>query len=266
MKIGNLSTALFAAVLGIYGVSTQVWAASTPEAVVITEADITDRPYRIIGDISLTVKKVGIVDRPPIEVKVDNALRAKAVEMGADAVILVRYERHGFTGLSLGRIDATGRAVAFTGGPGSAARPAAPAPAPQPATAQPSVAQPPAAPVASSAADPNGFAATKARSYMEAVNGGNIAAAVQLFADNATLEDPVGAQVQQGKAAIEAYVRGLIARGTKFELVLPARTAPNTAVLALRARSSAGVQSAVMIFTLSGNGMIASLKSYGGAE
>jgi hypothetical protein len=239
-------------------------AAASSAQVVITEGDITDRPYRIIGDVSLTVKKVGIVDRPPIEEKAQNALRAKAVELGADAIILVRYDRHGFTGLSMGRIDVTGRAVVFGSGP---------APTSTPSSALP----PPAAPSASGAASgspapaPSGtlgdaYGTAKVRSYLDAVNSGDINAALGLFDAGAAIEDPIGAQVQQGKAALDAYVRGLVARGSKYELVLPVRGGGTQAAAAVRLRGSTGIQSMILVFTLAPNGNIASLKVYAGAE
>jgi hypothetical protein len=223
---------------------------------IITEGDITDRPYQIIGDVALTVKKVGIVDRPPIEEKAQIALRAKAAEMGADAIILVRYEKHGFTGLSMGRIDVTGRAVKFGSGPAPAAR----APA-----AAPSVAAPSAPPVASSAKLADAYGTGKVRAYLDAVNAGDINAALGLFDASATIEDPVGAQVQQGKAALEAYVRGLVARGSKYELVLPVRGGGTQAAAAVRLKG-ASIQSVILVFTLAPNGNIATLKTYAGAE
>lgn len=252
MKLKILSYAVLMAVVWIGG----ALAASSPEAIIITEGDITNRPYRIVGDVSVSVKKVGIVDRPPIEVKAENAIRAKAAELGADAVILVRYDRHGFTGLSMGRIDATGRAVVFGSGPAPTAQ--------APAASAPSSAPSAAAPATPTVTDAYGTA--KVRSFLDAVNGGDAAAAAALFGDTATIEDPLGAQVQQGKMAVDAYVRGLIARGTKYELALPVRGGGTNAAAAVRIRSSTGIQSAVLLFTLSANGAIAGVKVYGGAE
>ena len=258
MNFRILSCALLSAVVWVGG----ALAASSPEAIIITEGDITNRPYRIVGDVSVSVKKVGIVDRPPIEVKAETAIRAKAAELGADAVILVRYDRHGFTGLSMGRIDATGRAVVFGSGPA----PTSQAPALSsgvPSSGVASTASPAPAPSAGSIAD--AYGSGKVRSYIEAINGGNVAAALALFDADVAVEDPLGA-VQQGKAAAEAYVRGLVARGVKYELALPVRGGGPQAAAAVHIRSSAGLQSAILLFLLSPNGAIASVKAYGGAE
>jgi hypothetical protein len=255
-----ISRLLSVALLAIFVWAGPVQSASAAE-VILTEGDITDRPYQIIGDVSLTVKKVGIVDRPPIEEKAQMALRAKAAELGADAVILVRYDRHGFTGLSMGRIDVTGRAVKFGTGPA----PTAQAPSVAPSAAPSAAAAPPSAPAArGTLADAYGTG--KVRAYLDAVNSGDINAALGLFDAGATIEDPIGAQVQQGKATLEAYVRGLVARGTKYELALPVRGGGTQAAAAVRLRGSTGIQSVILVFTLSSNGNIASLKAYAGAE
>lgn len=253
MNFRILSCVLLSAVVWVGG----ALAASSSEAIIVTEGDITNRPYRIVGDVSVSVKKVGIVDRPPIEVKAENAIKAKAAELGADAVILVRYDRHGFTGLSMGRIDATGRAVVFGSGPAPTAQ------APAASSVAPSAASPAPTPSASPIAD--AYGSGRVRSYIEAVNGGNVAAALALFDADVAVEDPLGA-VQQGKAAAEAYVRGLVARGVKYELALPVRGGGPQAAAAVHIRSSAGLQSAILLFLLSPNGAIASVKAYGGAE
>ena len=75
--------------------------------------DITDRKYVSLGDIEVTVKKWTIFDKDPTPALVDDALRAKAAQMGADAVILVRYGTVGIGFWSWGQLDGQGRAVVF---------------------------------------------------------------------------------------------------------------------------------------------------------
>lgn len=87
--------------------------AKMPGAVIVTENDITDRPYRSLGDIEVTVRKWTIFDADPTQAKVADALREKAAEMGADAVILVRYGTVGIGAFSWGQMDGSGRAVQF---------------------------------------------------------------------------------------------------------------------------------------------------------
>lgn len=91
----------------------QVAVAKTPGMVIVTENDITDRPYRSLGDIEVTVRKWTIFDADPTKEKVADALREKAAEMGADAVILTRYGTVGVGAFSWGQMDGNGRAVQF---------------------------------------------------------------------------------------------------------------------------------------------------------
>ena len=81
--------------------------------VIITENNITDRPYVSLGDISVTVRKVTIFDGDPTREKVALALQEKAAEMGADAVVLVRYGALGIGLMSWGQMEGQGRAVSF---------------------------------------------------------------------------------------------------------------------------------------------------------
>lgn len=85
----------------------------SPADVVVTPNDITDRKYVSLGDIEVTVKKWTIFDKDPTPALVDDALRAKAAQMGADAVILVRYGTVGIGFWSWGQLDGQGRAVVF---------------------------------------------------------------------------------------------------------------------------------------------------------
>lgn len=88
-------------------------APKAPDQVMLTEGDITDRPYRSLGDIDVTVKKWTIFDADPTREQVGKALQEKAAAMGADAVVLVRYGTVGIGLMSWGQMDGQGRAVAF---------------------------------------------------------------------------------------------------------------------------------------------------------
>lgn len=82
-------------------------------AVMITENDITDRPYSNLGDINVTVRKTTIFNADPIRESVGQALREKAASLGADAVVLIRYGTVGIGAFSWGQMDGSGRAVQF---------------------------------------------------------------------------------------------------------------------------------------------------------
>ncbi|CAN5549225.1 hypothetical protein BH10PSE6_BH10PSE6_49520 [soil metagenome] len=79
----------------------------------IMEGDITDRPYKSLGDVSVTVNKVTIFNADPTRDMVNQRLRTEAAKLGADAVIQVRYGTVGIGALSWGSLDGKGRAIAF---------------------------------------------------------------------------------------------------------------------------------------------------------
>ena len=85
----------------------------TPDQIILTDKDIIDRSYTSLGDVSVTVRKFTIFDSDPSKEKVDNALKEKAADMGADAVILVRYGTVGIGAFSWGQMDGNGRAIIF---------------------------------------------------------------------------------------------------------------------------------------------------------
>jgi hypothetical protein len=81
--------------------------------IIVTENDITDRKYRSLGEISVTVSKFSMFDSDPTHAKVDEALREKAADLGADAVVLARYGAIVVGSFSWGQMDGSGRAVIF---------------------------------------------------------------------------------------------------------------------------------------------------------
>lgn len=84
-----------------------------PASITVMKSDITDRPYNVIADIEVTVNKTTLFHQDPTPELVDQKLREEAAELGADAVILVRYGSVGISLLSWGSLDGKGRAIAF---------------------------------------------------------------------------------------------------------------------------------------------------------
>lgn len=87
---------------------------TAPQRIVITEGDITDRAYTVLGDISVTVNKTTIFNADPTREMVNAKLREEAANLGADAVIFVRYGTVGISMMSWGSLDGKGRAIKFT--------------------------------------------------------------------------------------------------------------------------------------------------------
>jgi len=85
----------------------------SPQDIVVTETDISDRKYKVLGDIEATVNKTTIFHSDPTREKVNEELRKEAAKLGADAVILVRYGTVGVSFMSWGSLNGKGRAIVF---------------------------------------------------------------------------------------------------------------------------------------------------------
>lgn len=90
-------------------------AVKTPiERIAVIEGDFKDRKYRPLGEISVTVNKTTIFHPDPTPASVNQALREKASELGADAVVGVQYGQVGMSFFSWGSLQGKGRAIKFT--------------------------------------------------------------------------------------------------------------------------------------------------------
>jgi hypothetical protein len=88
-------------------------APDVPAGIFLTENDITDRPYKVLGDLEVTVRKTTILNKDPTRADVDARLRKEATKLGADAVVLIRYGTVGIGMTSWGVLHGQGRAVKF---------------------------------------------------------------------------------------------------------------------------------------------------------
>lgn len=80
--------------------------------VLISEGTLSDQKYKEIGLIEVSVKKLTVFHKDPTKEQADDALREKAVAIGADAVLNVTYKSGiGFT--TWGYMDAEGTGVKF---------------------------------------------------------------------------------------------------------------------------------------------------------
>jgi len=91
------------------------WAKShtDPANIIITESDITNRKYTSLGDVTATVNKTTVFNKSPTKENVNQSLKERAAELGADAVIFVRYGEGGISAWSWGSLEGKGRAVKF---------------------------------------------------------------------------------------------------------------------------------------------------------
>jgi|SRR5450830_107877 len=85
----------------------------SPSDVRITDTDLPDTKYVAIGDITVTVNKTTIFHPDPTREMVNEKLKEKGAELGADAVLFVRYGNGGISMMSWGSLEGKGRAVRF---------------------------------------------------------------------------------------------------------------------------------------------------------
>ncbi len=87
--------------------------AKTPESVILSKEDITDKKYDILADLEVIVNKTTIFHADPTPAMVDQKLREEGAKLGADAVIQVRYGSVGMSLVSWGSLEGKGRAIRF---------------------------------------------------------------------------------------------------------------------------------------------------------
>lgn len=95
-------------------VGTTATATKTPVAAIkITDTDVVDKKYESLGDVTVNLNKTTIFNAEPTQAMVNEKLKEKAFEMGADAVILVRYGQGGISLFSWGSLEGKGRAIRY---------------------------------------------------------------------------------------------------------------------------------------------------------
>lgn len=88
--------------------------APTPvDQIQIFEGDVTDKPYKSLGEVSVTVNKSTLFNADPTREMVNQRLRQQAAKLGADAVIQARYGTVGVSAFSWGSLDGKGRAIVY---------------------------------------------------------------------------------------------------------------------------------------------------------
>lgn len=97
----------------------------------VTSEDITDRPYRVLGEVRAEVRKATVFSPSPSRQHVYHELWERAERLGADAVIHAQYGDARITGMSWGSRRATGQAIKFLTDAEIAAQAPAVPPAPQ---------------------------------------------------------------------------------------------------------------------------------------
>ena len=84
-----------------------------PSQIYLTDQDVVDREYKSLGDITVRVNKTTIFHPNPTRDMVNEKFQKEAYELGADAVILIRYGDGGISLMSWGSLEGKGRAIKY---------------------------------------------------------------------------------------------------------------------------------------------------------
>jgi hypothetical protein len=114
----GLAAALLLLGMSATQVSAQTIVAAPPhtsnfDGFIVTEGDISDRPYTELGTVTAKAGKFSWVSRNPDRSDIDMKLRLKALQMGANAVIRVHYTPTGASMMSWGGIKGEGVAIRY---------------------------------------------------------------------------------------------------------------------------------------------------------
>jgi len=102
--------------------------------------------------------------------------------------------------------------------------------------------------------------------YIQAFANNDMNLIREIYAENATVEDPVGSEVRHGMAAIvEFYEQGFSA-GAKLELTGPARCAGNAVAFPFYVRVGAMKIHVIDVFEFNGAGKVVLMRAFWGPE
>lgn len=107
------------------------------------------------------------------------------------------------------------------------------------------------------------------QAYIDAFNRVDPDGIVALYADNATVEDPVGSELKTGKQKIAEFYRMAIKTGAKLKLAAPIRASHgNSAAMAfdveLNMPEGRAVIRVIDVMTFDEHGKFASMRAYWG--
>ncbi len=103
-------------------------------------------------------------------------------------------------------------------------------------------------------------------SYVAAYNAADLEAMLALFAPDASMEDPVGAEPQRGREAIAALYRLGFEMGIQLALEGPVRCTASAVAFPMCARTAKGRLYIIDVFDLSPAGKIQRMRAYWGPE
>lgn len=102
--------------------------------------------------------------------------------------------------------------------------------------------------------------------YMEAVSTNDLDLIREIYADNATVEDPVGTDPHRGIEEIVKFYSGFVDYGVKTELTGSVRCAGNAAAFPFTAVMEASSIDVIDVFEFNDAGKVVSMRAYWGPE
>jgi steroid delta-isomerase len=102
--------------------------------------------------------------------------------------------------------------------------------------------------------------------YVEAFDKADMNIIKEIYADNATVEDPVGSDVHSGIEAVCAFYEGAMAAGAKLALGDTPRCAGNAVAFPFQVLVPGMTINAIDVFEFNDAGKITSMKAYWGPE
>lgn len=109
------------------------------------------------------------------------------------------------------------------------------------------------------------------QAYIDTFNRGDAAGIAALYADDATVEDPVGSAVKSGKDAITAFYAMAVQTGARLRLAVPIRGShANAAAMAfdveLYMQGQKSIIQVIDVMTFNAEGKFQSMRAYWGAD
>lgn len=102
--------------------------------------------------------------------------------------------------------------------------------------------------------------------YIEAFDKADINIIINMFAPDATVEDPVGTEPKVGLEAIKAFYQSAFDMGVKLQLDGQPRCAGNSVAFAFRIVMGDMKLSPIDVFELNADGKVQSMRAYWGPE
>lgn len=102
--------------------------------------------------------------------------------------------------------------------------------------------------------------------YVEAFETADINLIREIYADNATVEDPVGSAPHVGIEAIIAFYEKALASGAKLSLSQPIRVAGNSVAFAFDVEMPGIKISPIDVFEVNAEGKVVAMRAYWGNE